>query len=196
MSTVPERVRQVTEFLRRERIGVTLLAGGELAREVVDRLSQRELECVAQGPPGHRWLLLEAPLAGLDGTFTAAADELRQRGFGVVVAHPERALARCRAGWHAIEHELAASSAMQINAWSLAGLHGEHARAQALRVLRATQSVAVASDAHGPQRAPSLKLAMDALTGLGVRSPSRLTCAVPQALLAGGLPMASAALAA
>ena len=58
---------------------------------MVDRLSHRELDAIAQGPAGRRWLLLEAPFDGIRG-YTEAADELRDRGFAVVVAHPERAL--------------------------------------------------------------------------------------------------------
>lgn len=124
VSTVPARVREVAGRLRRERIPVRLWAGGELAHDMVERLAPRELEDIAQGPPGNRWLLLEAPLSGLDERFTAAADELRGRGFGVVVAHPERSLTQSAGGWRAIEHELQAGSAMRLTAWSIAGLHG------------------------------------------------------------------------
>ncbi|MGN6166649.1 MAG: CpsB/CapC family capsule biosynthesis tyrosine phosphatase [Solirubrobacteraceae bacterium] len=61
VNTLPERVRQVAERLRRERIPVRVLAGGELAHHVADRLSQRRLECIAQGPPGRRWICLRRP---------------------------------------------------------------------------------------------------------------------------------------
>ena len=70
VKTIPERVAEVGERLRRERVAVVVLGSGELAHDVADRLSQRELESLAQGPPGHRWLLLEAPLNGLDESFT------------------------------------------------------------------------------------------------------------------------------
>jgi protein-tyrosine phosphatase len=196
LSTLADRVRQVAERMRRERIPVSVLGGGELAHDVVGGLSQRQLECIAQGPAGHRWVLLEAPFGGLDDTFTAAADELRQRGLRILVAHPERSLARVRAGWHVLEREFQMGSAMQINAWSVAGLHGEGARIEALRILRTTRCVAVSSDAHGPHRAPSLRLAVDALARLGDKRPRRLTSAIPEALLTRGLPLEPKALAA
>ncbi len=196
VSTLPDRVRQLAGRLRRERIPVRISAGGELAHDMVGRLGQGELEQIAQGPPGNRWLLLEAPLGGLDEAFTVAADELRRRAFGVVVAHPERSLARSAAGWPAIEHELKAGSGMQVNAWSVAGRYGERARTEGLRVLRATDRVVVSSDAHGPHRAPSLRLALGALAALGVPSPQRLVAAIPQALVTRGLPAGPAALAA
>lgn len=194
--TLPGRLRELRERLRREHIHVAVLGGGELAPEMVPRLSAAQLEAIAQGPAGRRWLLLEAPLAGMDDSFSAAADEVRQRGFGVVVAHPERSLASLSAGWKALEREIRAGSAMQINAWSVAGLHGERTRIEALRVLETTPRVAVASDAHGPHRAPSLRLAVDALTRLGHRNPARLVSAIPGALVAKGLPVEPVALAA
>ncbi|MGN6166648.1 MAG: CpsB/CapC family capsule biosynthesis tyrosine phosphatase, partial [Solirubrobacteraceae bacterium] len=128
--------------------------------------------------------LLEAPFVGLDSTFTTAADELRQRGFGIVVAHPERSLANAQSGWRVIEHEVQMGSAMQVNAWSVVGLNGERARIEALRILRVSRYVAVSSDAHGSHRVPSLRLAVDVLTRLGHESPRRLTSTIPQALLA------------
>jgi protein-tyrosine phosphatase len=187
IDTLSERVRQVAERLKRERVPVRVLAGGELAHDVADGLSQRHLESIAQGPPEHRWLLLEAPLRGLDEAFAAAAEELRQRGFGIVVAHPERSLANVQAGWRVIEREVAAGSAMQVNAWSVAGLHGERARMEALRILRVARRVVVSSDAHGPHRVPSLRLAFDVLTRLGHDNPVRLMSTTPEALLAKGL---------
>ena len=196
VSTIDERVREVAARLHGERIPVRLVAGGELAHDIVDRLSQRELDCIAQGPPSRRWVLLEAPFGGLDDSFTAAADELRQRSFAVVVAHPERALATSQKGWRAIKHELQAGSAMQLNAWSITGLNGERARSEALRILRASRCVAVSSDAHGPHRAPSLRLAIDALARFGERSPGRLVSAIPEALVTKGLSAEPAARAA
>lgn len=187
VSGLPERVRAVAEQLRRKRVPVRVLCGGELAPEMVERLSQTELNTIAQGPTGKRWLLLEAPLTGFNGLFAAAADELRARGFGIVVAHPERSLGAPQSHWRLLEREIRAGSAIQLTAWSLAGLNGEWARANSVRLLHAAPLVAVASDAHGPQRTPSLRLALDALSGLGVRNPARFIADVPHALLEQGL---------
>jgi protein-tyrosine phosphatase len=194
--TLSGRLREVHERLRRERIRIRVLAGGELAHDAVGRLSQTQLEQLAQGPPGHRWLLLEAPFSGPLPPFIEAADEIRRRGFEIVLAHPERSLASVAGGWQAIEREIRAGSWMQINAWSVAGLHGERARIDSLRILRATRRVAVASDAHGPHRAPALPLAVDALKALGEPNPSPLASEVPEVLLAQGLQGGSLALAA
>ena len=185
--SIPGRTEEIGRRLKQDRVAVRVLGAAELGHEMVGRLSQRELECIAQGPPGRRWVLLEAALGGIDQRFSDAADELRERGFGIVMAHPERAVARLATSWRAVEHELRAGSVMQINAWSLAGLHGEQARSAALRILRLARRVVVASDAHGIQRAPSLRLAVDVLNRLGHPSPARLVSAAPLALLTEGL---------
>jgi hypothetical protein len=63
-------------------------------------------------------------------------------------------------------------------------------------LLHAAPRVAIASDAHGPERMPALRVALDALTGSGERDPVRLMSSAPQALLGHGLPARPEALAA
>lgn len=196
VSTIAERVREVSARLRRERVRIDVRAGAELGHRMVDRLSQMELDAIAQGPPGRRWLLVEAPLSGFDDNFTPATDQLRARGFAVVLAHPERAHPSSERDWLMIEHELCAGSALQVNAWSVAGLYGDSVRATALRLLRATPRAAIASDAHGGARMPALRLAVDALAGAGDHDPGRFVRAVPRALLEQGLAVGPAAVAA
>jgi protein-tyrosine phosphatase len=187
VGTLADRVEEVAARLRHERIPIRVLAGAELGHEMVGRLSQAELESIAHGPRGRRWLLLEASLAGIDHEFSAAAEDLRDRGFAVVVAHPERALVNFHAGWLVLVRELEAGSAMQLNAWSVAGLYGERVRINAFRLLHAAPRVAIASDAHGPGRMPALAMALDALAGAGEWDPARLLGSVPLALLRDGL---------
>jgi len=192
-SILPELVGEVAAALEAEAIPVQVRCGGELAHHMVSRLSDAQLDLIAHGPPEARWLLLEAALSGVDETFTEAADELRARGFGVVMAHPERALRHAPAGWEVIEHELAAGSAVQVNAWSLAGYYGDRVRDEAFAILRAAPVAAVASDAHGRQRMPSLQLAYAALAEAGDAEPGRRMGAVPETLLERGLPERRAA---
>ena len=196
VSSLPERVREINGKLAARRIPIEVLCGGELDLEMVSRLSQAELDTIAHGPPRRQWLLLEAPLGGIDRSYTAAADELRERGFAVVVAHPERALRWSDAGWETLEHELSAGSVVQINAWSVAGLYGEMVRATALWLLRTAPRAVVASDAHGGSRMPSLGLALDALAAARIPDPHRLIDAVPRGLLEQGLAVRSDSLAA
>ena len=188
VSSLPERVREVAERLAREQIAIDVHCGGELDVGMVARLTQADLEVIAGGPQDARWVLLEAPLSGLGQSFTAAADELRARGFGVVMAHPERSMADREAGWAAIEHELAVGGVIQVNAWSLGGVYGDRVRAHALRVLRRAPHVALASDAHGPHRPPFLTAGLQELTRELGPDTARRVAALSRELLTRGLP--------
>jgi protein-tyrosine phosphatase len=155
---------------------------------MVARLTQADLEVIAAGPRDARWVLLEAPLSGLGQSFTTAADELRARGFGVVMAHPERSMADREAGWAAIEHELAAGGVIQVNAWSLGGVYGDGVRAHALRVLRRAPYVALASDAHGPHRPPFLSAGLSEVARELGPDTARRVAALSGELLTRGRP--------
>ena len=194
-SEIADRVLELEARLRAARVPVDVLAGGELALDMVGRLRQSELELIAQGPAGRRWLLLEAPFDGLDERYTEAADELRQRGFAVVVAHPERARTSSAAD-AVIANELSEGSVLQVNAWSIAGQYGEATRAVALRLLRSTPGAVLASDAHGPHRPPSLQAALDEVAALGEPNPARFAGQRTRALLNRGLEPSPAARAA
>ncbi|HEY1510226.1 MAG TPA: CpsB/CapC family capsule biosynthesis tyrosine phosphatase [Solirubrobacteraceae bacterium] len=192
---ISDRVARLNDRLRQERVPVDVLAGGELAHDMVGRLDQRRLDAIAQGPHGRRWVLLEAAFEGLEQSYTQAADELRERGFAVVVAHPERA-AQSRRTQEVLAHELAEGSALQLTAWSLTGRYGDAIRALALRLLRSTAVAVIASDAHGVHRAPSLGPALTAVAAVGEANPARFAGTKPRALLNRGLAIPTAARAA
>jgi protein-tyrosine phosphatase len=194
-SELRDRVDSLNERLRRERIALAVLPGGELAHMMVARLSDDQLDAIAQGPPGRRWVLLEAPFAGLSPDFTGAADELRARGFAAVIAHPERAR-QSEATASALQHELTAGGMLQLNAWSLAGLNGEYVRIAALRLLRLSAQAVIASDAHGPMRPPAMQLGLAALASSGQPEPKRFADTRPRALIDRGLAPRQAAIAA
>jgi protein-tyrosine phosphatase len=185
-------VQKLRDALARERIGVEVLAGGELAQSMVGRLGQTELEAIAQGPPGRRWILLEPRFTGMDERYTAAADHLRERGFAVVVAHPERARPGAATS-AAIEHEIAAGSVLQLTSWSLTGEYGKDVRAVAWHLLRRAPHVVIASDAHSLERPPSLRAAIAALAAGGVPDPARFVTGAG-ALLETGLDIPPSAL--
>jgi protein-tyrosine phosphatase len=187
---LPERIRELEDRLAGEGIDLTILRGGELGHEMVGRLAQPDLELIAHGPPGGRWLLVESPFAGFGGDFTAATDELRDRGFQVVVAHPERAPDEDGSRWRALRHELASGSVLQVNAWSVAGRHGMEPQAVARRLLREGRAQLIGSDAHGGRRTPALLLGMQAAmeAGLTRRDAERLVRSNPRRLLERGVP--------
>ncbi len=185
---ISERVRELADRLARERVDLEVRAGGELSHLMVGQVLQRDLELIAQGPTARRWLLLETPVEGAGADFAVAADELRRRGFGLVIAHPERARATPEST-ATIRRELALGSVPQVTAAALTGDYGPAARTAALAFLRDGSPAVIASDAHGRRagRMPGLSAATTELRRLGQPDPSRHVSATPRALLTHGL---------
>jgi protein-tyrosine phosphatase len=186
-SEIAERVAELTAHLRQHRIEIDVRAGGELADPMVGRLSQAQLDAIAQGPPGRRWLLLEAPFRGMDADYRAAADEVRERGFAVLMAHPERAMKGGRTAQAVLDRELTVGSAVQLTASSVLGRYGRETKDHALRLLRSAPLALLASDAHGGERMPSLRPALHALKAASKPNPARLAGEIPRTLLDHGL---------
>jgi protein-tyrosine phosphatase len=159
---------------------------------MVARLAQHELESIAHGPRGARWVLLEAPFDGLDECFTEATGELRHRGFTALIAHPERSSPTPEAGM-ILARELARGSAVQLTASAFTALPPSDV---ALRMLRSAPVAVIASDAHGPHRPPEMRDAVAALAAAGEPNPARFASSIPRALLTHGLPARDVAIAA
>jgi len=188
VSELPDRVAELQDALVREGIPLRLQVGGELAHGMVDRLSDYELETIAQGPAGARWILLEAPFFGFGPAFHDAAGELRERGFNVLIGHPERS-ARLGEDLASLRHEILYGSALQVNVWTIAGRHGEEARDIALRLVREGMATVVASDAHADWRRPMISRAIADLEHAGIDKMTVRALAVtgPRRLLEAGL---------
>lgn len=184
VSDLPDRVWEVRERLGREGVGVEVSCGAELGHDMVGRLTQRELVTIAVGAPGARWVLVESPFAGLEDDFHAATDELRDRGLGIVLAHPERTAGLLAEGAPALRREIDRGTVLQVNAASLCGDNGPAARVAALSLVADGRAEAVASDAHSLARGPSLSRAMATTLAAGIppgvaagaidRAPTRL----------------------
>jgi protein-tyrosine phosphatase len=197
VSQLRDRVREVKSALARERVPVSVMQGAELGYDMVGRLHQDELAAIAQGPPRRRWLLVETPFTGLTADFNRATDELRDRGFGVVLAHPERGAGLLDSHRGGLDHELGSGSALQVNAFSLVGHHGEVARRTALWLIELGLVTAIASDAHGGPRRPALTLGHDAAVANGIAPgiARALVDSGPKRLMARGLELVPAPLA-
>lgn len=162
------RVVELRCALAAAAIPLELRCGAELGHELVGRMRQSELELIAQGPSGARWVLVETPFEGIGGGFHDATAELRERGFGVLLAHPERSADASLDGAAGLRAELAAGSLAQLNALSLTGGHGEEACSAAWELVAEGLVAVIASDAHGPTRPPALERARRTLVEVGV----------------------------
>ncbi|MFL5826906.1 MAG: tyrosine-protein phosphatase [Thermoleophilaceae bacterium] len=190
VNIVPALVREVQRELDSSGIGITVECGGELGADMVGVLGQEELETIAVGPRGRRWLLLETPFGGIDQRFHDAAEELRDRGFAVVLAHPERCVSLFEDDSLGLRRELARGALLQVNGGSIAGVHGPAPQEAALRLIGCGLVAAIASDAHSQERLPMLENAYLAMLENGIH-PARaahLTDCAPGRLLRKGIP--------
>ena len=193
VSDLDERVCELQSAVDEARLPVSLRRGGELGHDMVGRLSQGELATISQGPPAAPWLLVEAPFEPIEEDFHSATEELRDRGFGVVIAHPERSADAILFGAEGLRRELERGAIGQANAASITGDHGPGARDAALALISRGLLRAVSSDAHGPTRPPRLRQARAQLIedGFPVAVCSSLIGGCPRRLLARGVPAAA-----
>jgi protein-tyrosine phosphatase len=172
---------------------VRLHPGGELSHHDALELRTDELDLIAQGPPGGRWLLLECPFTPLQDDFPAAAARLSRLGYGLLLAHPERTPGILD-DWPVIEELRAAGALLQVNVCSLLGNHGLAAQEIAAQLARAGRAFCVASDGHPGTRDHTLQLGFHLLLRAGASSLQawRLTQANPRLLLRAGTPAVAA----
>jgi protein-tyrosine phosphatase len=192
VAELPGRVADLQAALDAAGVPLEVRVGGELSPHHVARLSAEELETIAQGPAGARWLLIEAPLpvSGEDAwDLHRATERAREQGFEVLVGHPERCPSLFGREAEVLERELAAGSRIQVNASSLAGRHGPEERRHAFDLTTAGPATVVASDAHRVTRGPGLSQAERLLREAGVPAARArdLTADAPLALLEHGL---------
>jgi protein-tyrosine phosphatase len=86
------RIAALNRELARCGVRTEILPGGEVAEPMLDSLEDDELRKVSLGGGG-RWVLLEPGPGRLDDRVSYAVRRLADRGFGAVLAHPERHLA-------------------------------------------------------------------------------------------------------
>ena len=194
IATIPQRVEALATLLEEHGIGVRVRPGGELDARTARELTDAELELIAQGPTGSRWLLVEAPFRGLDEEFAHDCAALARRGFGAVIAHPERAQGFATpAGIDALQRLLLAGAVAQVNVCSLLGNNGLAVQEAAVHLLRNGLAYLIASDGHPGTRDHTLALGFVLAQRAGASSVQawRLTQANPRFLLSHGIPQAS-----
>jgi protein-tyrosine phosphatase len=161
-------------------IPLTILTGAELSLSAAVALDDAELR--RHGLGGGPWLLIEAPL-GRPRDVEPAMHELMERGYLVMVAHPERS--------PTFQHDIAAlhrlverGALTQVTAGALVGRFGRTVQQFSERLMRERLVHAVASDAHDMfNRSPGIAWAIDG-AGLGSWG-DWLSTEVPAAVIAG-----------
>ena len=185
VAELPERVDEVRAALASEGIDLRVEVGGELKPQSIPALSDDELETIAHGPPGARWVLYEVPFRGIDDEFLDGAHELRARGYGIVMAHPERSRDFVAVGGlEQLDPLIAGGALIAANVGPLSGRESE-VRWRAARFLLERGAIdLIATDAHPPRRPWQLA----DVRGMTGDEHDRLTRGTPARLLREGLP--------
>jgi protein-tyrosine phosphatase len=190
VATIAERTHSLQAAIDAAGIDLLLHPGGEIHPEGATELSRAELDAIAHGPPDARWVLFEVPFAGIDPQFLAACGHIRDAGFSILIAHPERAAGFLQGGLELLRPELIAGSLLQVNVCSLLGRNGPEAREGAVELVRDGLAYVLASDGHGGRRADTLGAGPAAARAAGasrLRS-GQLAAANPSFLLRSGIP--------
>jgi protein-tyrosine phosphatase len=179
--SLPERVHEVRAALAAEGIDLHVGVGGELKPQSVGVLDAEELEVIAHGPPGARWLLYEVPFKGVDDAFVAGAEELRERGYGLLLAHPERSRGLLVDGLGRLGPLIAAGAMLEVNVGPLTGQESVSRTEAAHHLVTHGAVHVIATDAHAPRRPYQLAEAAGLVD-------EALSTTVPARLLAEGMP--------
>jgi protein-tyrosine phosphatase len=161
-------------------IALELLAGGEIAPARLPDLDDDALRALALG--GGPYVMLECPFTPVGAGMGLMVDDLHRRGFGVLLAHPERSPSFQRDP--ALLAGLVERGALaQITTGSLTGAFGEIPRRTALAMLERGAVHVLASDAHDAVHRPPDLHAADAV--LGAAQAEWMTTAAPAAIVSG-----------
>lgn len=147
----PTRPDEMEEALARvqdaARGTVTVLPGGELDLEELDRPPEELARFALAGNPGY--LLVETPYRGWPLDIGHRLARLRTQGMTAVLAHPERN-GEVQRRPELLEPLIAAGALAQLTAASVDGRLGKRARDCAFDLLERRLAHLIASDAHHP----------------------------------------------
>ena len=180
--TIARLVDELNHRLEGDGLALEVRPGAEIAMTRLPDTPPEELSRLTLG--GGRWLLVEPPFTMVATGLDILIADLRDRGYQVVLAHPERcpAFHRDRSMLDALVHSGVLTS---LTAGSLDGRFGAAVRGFSLALMRDGLVHNVASDAHDDSRRPPTIAAELERSGLGLLT-DWLTQAVPGAILDGG----------
>jgi protein-tyrosine phosphatase len=180
-ATIARLVGLVNASLLAAGVPLKVRAGAEIEMTMAAELNDRDLSRLTLG--GRRWLLLEPPFTSVVSGVDLLVATFERKGYGVVIAHPERCAAFQRDP-QILEASIAAGALCSLTAGSLVGRFGAAVQRFAEQLVRYGLVHNVASDAHDAvQRPPGMaaELADADLESLA----DWLTRAVPAAILDG-----------
>jgi protein-tyrosine phosphatase len=174
--------QELRAALEQAEIPIDLRVGGEVALSRAVELSDDELRSLSLG--GGPTLLLELPWAATATGMVPAARRVANRGFGLLLAHPERT-PLLRDDERLVRELIDDGARCCLNATSLTHRANRQTREAAQRLLSRGLIHAIASDAHDlAGRRPELRSSLRDV-GLSAAQITYFTEQGPQALLDG-----------
>ena len=187
---IAARVEELQATLDRYELPLEVLPGGEVSLGAALELPLEELRLVTLGANG-TMLLVETPHGPLPPMFEELVDAVADRGFVVVLAHPELN-PDLQADPDRLGVLVARGALVQLTARSLREARRSRARALAARALQRGWAHALATDAHTAEwRTPRLASQVDDARRAHRKLGSALRWAVtdaPAAILRGERP--------
>jgi protein-tyrosine phosphatase len=149
--TIARAVHELNSRLSEAGVALEIRAGAEIAMTRLPETAPDELSRLTLG--GGRWLLVEPPFTQVATGLDILIADLQDRGYRVVLAHPERcpAFHDNRSMLEALVHSGVLAS---VTAGSLDGRFGSAIRRFSLDLMRDGLVQNVASDAHDHSRRP------------------------------------------
>ena len=168
-------------------IDVRLVPGLEVTIEQAATMNEDELRAASLGGGG-RWLLIEMPFQGWPLELPELLTALEVRGFGAVIAHPERAQA-VQTSPDRMREIVGRGALLQLTAGSISGENGPRPLRTAAQLLRAGFAHVIASDMHSPTwRPPGLTAGLTAAAEILKTTPDQvgwMVDGVPRAIIEG-----------
>jgi protein-tyrosine phosphatase len=184
-----ESVGELNLELARRDVALAVLPGGLVDLAAAARLQDSVLRAFSLGRRG--CVLIESPYVGETPFLEELLADVRQRGFRVALAHPERS-SMFQQDDERLARVVRDGTLCVADAGSITGRYGEAARRCAIRLFGASLVHAVGTGARDDQqRAPRLRPALDALARelpVSAAQATFLTRDAPEAILAGQPP--------
>ncbi|HEY1516639.1 MAG TPA: CpsB/CapC family capsule biosynthesis tyrosine phosphatase [Solirubrobacteraceae bacterium] len=181
-AAIHAEVAAVNLALRAADVDAEVRTGAEVALSRAGELSDGELELLALG--GGHYVLLEFPWTSVAAGPVNALRAFARRGFGIVLAHPERSPMLQRDG--TLVRELVDAGVLCcLDAGSLAEHADRHTREAAWMLLAAGLAHAIASDCHDAVRRPPELASTLERAGLTARQIDYFARDAPEAIVNG-----------
>jgi protein-tyrosine phosphatase len=179
-----ERVAALQERIGQHEIDLHLVTGGEVAIEWAMAASDDDLRLVSYGQRGLD-LLIETPYGPLPAIFEELLSRVTERGYRVLLAHPERNHSFQNAP-ERLARLVERGILVQITASALASTERRsRSRRLARDLLRAGQAHVIASDSHGAIQRASLSAGVRAASELAPARANWMVTEAPCAIVMG-----------